>query len=203
MGESHVPVRESHIQAREFHVRDARRVVGRGVRVSVGAGNVGGGGEDVGKSDISEKEKAMALGIQVVFDAADPRRLAEFWALALDYELQKPPEGFRSWEEFAEKVGIPREKWDALSAVVAPDNSGPRLLFQKVPEGKTAKNRVHLDVNAASRTAPGHSEEDWRQVEEHVRKLAAAGATVLREVNEVSGRCVVMQDPEGNEFCVH
>ncbi|WP_297551651.1 VOC family protein [Amycolatopsis sp.] len=74
---------------------------------------------------------------------------------------------------------------------------------QQVPEGKTAKNRVHLDVNAASRTAPGHSEEDWRQVEEHVRKLAAAGATVLREVNEVSGRCVVMQDPEGNEFCVH
>lgn len=59
----------------------------------------------------------MALGAQVTFDAADPSALAEFWALALDYQLQPPPPGFGSWEAFGEHTGIPREEWDAMPAV--------------------------------------------------------------------------------------
>ena len=142
----------------------------------------------------------MAIGIQVTFDAADPERLTEFWAIALDYQAQPPPEGFDSWEQFAEKIGLPRERWKDLSAVVDPAGSGPRLLFQRVPENKTVKNRVHLDL--AVSVGAKDREEGWQRALSHVDKLVAAGATVLREVNEVNGRCMVMQDPEGNEFCV-
>lgn len=77
----------------------------------------------------------MGRGVQVTFDAAEPARLAEFWAVALDYELEKPPAGFASWEEFAEKIELPREKWDSMAAVVDPAGAGPRLLFMRVPEG--------------------------------------------------------------------
>lgn len=83
-----------------------------------------------------------ALDIQVVIDSADPRGLAEFWAAALNYVLQPPPQGFESWEEFADKIGIPPEDHDRLSAVVDPEGGKPRILFQKVPETKTVKNRV-------------------------------------------------------------
>ncbi|MBK1788517.1 VOC family protein [Prauserella cavernicola] len=142
----------------------------------------------------------MALGVQVTFDAANPRKLAEFWALALDYEVQPPPPGFASWEEFAEKLGFPPEEWDSKSAVVDPAGQGPRLFFQRVPERKTAKNRVHLDINAS---APHHgTEQGWEQVLARAEVLKQAGASVLREVNEPAGRCLVLQDPEGNEFCV-
>ncbi|WP_216206859.1 VOC family protein [Amycolatopsis aidingensis] len=142
----------------------------------------------------------MALGFQVTFDAANPGKLAEFWALALGYQVQPPPEGFDSWEAFAESAGIPRERWGDYSAVVDPDGNGPRLFFHRVPEGKTAKNRVHLDVNASLPDL--HTERGWQRVLEHVRTLTEAGASTIREVNEPGGRCMVMRDPEGNEFCV-
>lgn len=142
----------------------------------------------------------MAIGVQVTFDAGDPGKLAEFWALALGYQLQPPPPGYDSWEQFGESMGIPEDQWDSMSAVVDPAGEGPRVFFQRVPEGKTAKNRVHLDVNAS---APhGHTDAGWQQVQEHVRTLREAGATWMSEVNEPHGRCVVMRDPEGNEFCV-
>lgn len=142
----------------------------------------------------------MALGIQVTFDAAGPRALAEFWALALGYEMEPPPPGFDSWEEFAEHAGIPPTEWDSMSTVIDPEGNGPRLLFQRVPEGKTAKNRVHLDVNVSK--SHGHTEQGWAQMQDHVQTLVEAGATRIRDVDEPEGRCIVMQDPEGNEFCV-
>jgi predicted enzyme related to lactoylglutathione lyase len=74
------------------------------------------------------------------------------------------------------------------------------LLFQRVPEGKSAKNQVHLDVNVSK--PHGHTEQGWRLVADHVWKLTVAGATVLHQINEKTGRCVVMQDPQGNAFCV-
>ena len=90
----------------------------------------------------------MATPIQVTFDCADPDRLATFWATALGYKKQDPPEGFGSWEEFLSAQGIPEDQWNSASAVVDPDGVGPRIYFQRVPEPKTVKNRVHLDVNA-------------------------------------------------------
>jgi hypothetical protein len=89
----------------------------------------------------------VARGIQVVFDANDPERLAGFWASALGYVAQPPPEGFASWDDWARDAGIPEENWNDARALVDPDGAGPRLFFQRVPEAKTAKNRVHLDVD--------------------------------------------------------
>ena len=52
----------------------------------------------------------MTIGIQVTFDAADPEKLAKFWAIALDYILEPPPPGFDNWQQFAEKIGVPQER---------------------------------------------------------------------------------------------
>src|ERR671916_2799029 len=89
----------------------------------------------------------MAHGIQVVIDCADPARLASFWADALGYKVQDPPEGFTSWEAFLTSIGVPPEEWNSASAVVDPGGAGPRIYFQRVPEPKIVKNRVHVDVN--------------------------------------------------------
>jgi len=139
----------------------------------------------------------MAMGVQITFDAHDTVKQAEFWALALDYVVQPPPPGFDSWFDFAEKIGVPREDWGRLDAVVDAAGVGPRVLFQKVPEGKTVKNRVHLDVNVSD---GGEGRKELAHA--HREKLEAAGARFLREVDEPTGWCLVMADPEGNEFCV-
>jgi len=140
----------------------------------------------------------MVVRIQATFDAADPQKLAAFWALALDYVLEPPPPEFDSWEQFADHHRIPREQWRA--AVVDPDGRGPRLYFQPVPEGKTAKNRVHLDVQIGAGTSD--PAERRRLVVQHVARLMQAGAIRLREQDDVFGYSIVMQDPEGNEFCI-
>ena len=143
-----------------------------------------------------------ALDIQVVIDCSDPRRLAEFWAAALNYNLQPPPPGFDSWEEFAERIGIPPEDRDGYAAVVDPEGVKPRILFQKVPETKTVKNRVHLDIDVAPGVAFG-SEERKAAARARSEQLTARGATPLREFNEPIGWWLLMTDPEGNEFCLH
>lgn len=97
----------------------------------------------------------MATGVQVVFDCADPDRLARFWAQALGYKLQDPPQGYGTWESWLRDQGIPQERWNDANAVVDPDGRGPRIFFQRVPEAKTTKNRVHLDLNVTGGpTAP-------------------------------------------------
>jgi hypothetical protein len=90
----------------------------------------------------------MAIPIQVVFDCADPPVLAKFWADALGYQLQGPPEPTAMWQNWAVEHGIPEEQWNDASAIIDPDSNGPRIYFQRVPEPKAVKNRLHLDVNA-------------------------------------------------------
>jgi hypothetical protein len=143
----------------------------------------------------------LATGFQVTFDAGNPDKLADFWAEALGYIKQPPPTGYSSWEDWLRAMNIPEDKWDSASAAVDPEGKGPRLYFQKVPEGKTAKNRVHLDINASAGKATAQ-EERTAIARAEAERLVAAGATRLREVDEGLGFCVVMQDPEGNEFCV-
>ena len=142
----------------------------------------------------------MYTKIQVVFDAAEPTKLAEFWGMALDYIVEPPPEGFVSWEEFAGSVGIPEEEFGDVASRIDPAGEGPRLYFQRVPEGKTAKNRVHLDVRVAGREIRG--EERKRLVSEKVERLVQAGASIAWANDTVRGNSIVMRDPEGNEFCV-
>ena len=143
----------------------------------------------------------MAHSVQVTFDANDPARLAEFWSLALGYVIQPPPEGFDSWDDWAQAMEIPEENWNDARALVDPDGTGPRLFFQRVPEGKTSKNRVHLDVNAGG----GHHVERASMVEAvegHVSVLLEAGASFIERFDREHEYWVVLQDPEGNEFCV-
>jgi hypothetical protein len=143
----------------------------------------------------------MSIPIQVVFDAADPAALADFWAAALEYEPQPPPSGFASWDEWAREMKIPEENWNDARALVDPAGQGPRIFFQRVPEGKTAKNRVHLDVNAGG----GHEVEYPDRVDavdRHVDALLDLGATKVEVFAQRGEYWVVMNDPEGNEFCV-
>ena len=142
----------------------------------------------------------MYTKIQVVVDARDPAALAAFWALALGYVTQPPPPGFATWEDFGRSISMPEERFGDQTAIVDPDAAGPRVYFQRVPEGKTAKNRVHLDIAVADLGVRG--EERERLVEEHVARLVEAGAAIAWRLNEPAGSCVVMRDPEGNEFCV-
>ena len=142
----------------------------------------------------------MATRIQIVFDCADPARQAEFWRQALGYRYPDPPEGFPSWEAWARQT-LPEDQWNAASALVDPDGIGPRLYFQRVPEPKVAKNRVHLDLNVS--TPDANLEERKTQVNAEVARLKDLGASDHRGAMEERGEYWVrMNDPEGNEFCV-
>lgn len=143
----------------------------------------------------------MATSIQVVFDCADPDRLARFWAATLGYKLQDPPEGFESWQGWLRAQHVPEEHWNSASAIVDPDGQGARIFFQRVPEPKTVKNRVHLDVNVGG-PAGTPMEERRTRVNREVERVIALGATKLREAEERGDYWVVMTDPEGNEFCL-
>ena len=143
----------------------------------------------------------MSRSFQVTFDALDTAALAAFWGEALGYVLQPPPDGFESWEAFADAVGIPEEDRDQLASVVDPDGDGPRILIQKVPESKTAKNRCHLDIVLTDRSM--ESAERKAAIEAEAERLVALGATRGESFDEAIGTWTVMHDPEGNEFCLH
>ncbi|WP_029287425.1 VOC family protein [Cellulomonas sp. HZM] len=141
----------------------------------------------------------MAFGIQITFDAASPPTLGAFWASALGYVEDSPPDGFATWDEALDAMNVPMDQRDTAYAVVDPDGVGPRVFFQKVPEAKTSKNRVHLDVNVGAGLPPETRREVVRA---RVAELVALGATAGAEFEELGSFWTVMQDPEGNEFCV-
>ncbi|MEP6697707.1 MAG: VOC family protein [Pseudonocardiales bacterium] len=143
----------------------------------------------------------MATRLQVAIDCADPAGLAQFWAAALGYVLQPPPEGFDSWPAALASWGVPESEWNSASAAVDPDGAGPRVFLQRVPEPKTGKNRLHLDL-AVSDGPQTPVEQKRAQVMQGVQRLLGLGATEVRQVEEMGSFWAVLQDPEGNEFCV-
>ncbi len=136
----------------------------------------------------------------VTVDAANPSRLAEFWGFALGYVLQPPPDGFDTWEAFADALELSAEDRERYAAVIDPQGIGPRILFQKVPEEKIVKNRWHLDIDLIDRSVPEEQQNHHREV--HIKALIARGATEVARFDEPVGKWVVMTDPEDNEFCV-
>lgn len=152
----------------------------------------------------------MSQEIQITFDAHDPRTLSIFWRDVLGYVHPAPPgvdlpdgaDPLAAWDDFLERVGVPEERRNSSSAVEDPEGRGPRLFFQQVPEGKTAKNRVHIDV----RSAPGlQGAERMAALEAECSRLVAMGAERLRRHEPeppMSVGFIVMTDPEGNEFCL-
>jgi len=133
----------------------------------------------------------MARSFQVTFDAASPRALGAFWCDVLGYVEQPPPPGFDTWEAALTAFGIDQSDPDRAYAIVDPDGVGPRVLFMKVPEGKTAKSRVHLDVTVGPEAMHAKAEE-----------LVGLGATRVAEYDEPEGHHITLLDPEGNEFCL-
>jgi hypothetical protein len=146
-------------------------------------------------------EDGMAIKFQVTFDCLDPDRVARFWAEALGYKVQDPPPGFATWPQFLESIGVPREEWNSRSAVVDPEGIGPRLFFGQVDEKKTVKNRVHLDVSVSGGPLVP-LDERRAKVAEAVTRMIALGATRVETFDERGEHWVVMQDVEGNEFCL-
>ncbi len=92
----------------------------------------------------------MAVNFQVVIDCTDAERLAGFWASALGYQLEPPPAGFVTWDDYWRCVGVSEEELGVgAHSIVDSDGCGPRIWFQVVPEGKRIKNRIHFDVRAS------------------------------------------------------
>jgi hypothetical protein len=126
----------------------------------------------------------MAMHWTLGCDAGDPHRLAAFWALALGY-VDEPgyddPDG---------------------ASIIDPDGRGPAVSFLRVPEPKTAKNRMHVDIRVAGRP-PWDMGQRERLIRAKAAELAAAGGKIVREEHygDEFGH-IVMLDPEGNEFCV-
>ncbi|MEW1863358.1 VOC family protein [Streptomyces sp. NBC_00669] len=139
----------------------------------------------------------MAADIDLTLDCADAQLLAAFWKTALGYVDEPPPAPFRTRAEWFAQFDLPADdSVDDAAWLCDPDGAGPRLSILKVPEPKTAKNRLHLDIRV-----PGHGgpDERWARITAESARLVRAGGTVLREF---AGHHVVMADPEGNEFCV-
>ncbi|MGC5166441.1 VOC family protein [Luteimicrobium sp. DT211] len=137
--------------------------------------------------------------VQVTFDCADPVRVARFWCEVLGYVLPAPPEGFDDWGAY-ERAAAPDDP-DVWASCQDPDGVGPRLFFQRVPEGKVVKNRVHLDVRVATGLV---GDERLAALNAEGDRLEALGASrfQLLVADEENESCLVMQDVEGNEFCL-
>ena len=140
----------------------------------------------------------MAFDFQVAIDCTSPHELADWWAEALGWEVEAQDESFirRMIEEgHATDEQTVRHRgalvWRSATAMNSPEPGRPRVLFQVVPEPKTVKNRVHLDVRAGP---------DRREAE--VARLVAMGATELWRASQGPYEWVTLSDPEGNEFCV-
>ncbi|MFI6647758.1 VOC family protein [Streptomyces sp. NPDC050529] len=137
---------------------------------------------------------------QVTFDCADPERVARFWCEVLGYVVPPAPEGFDTWEAY--KRSLPPGE-QQLSGFVCSDPTGvgPRMYFQRVPEGKVVKNRVHLDVRVGTGLV---GEERLAALESECARLLPLGAVrgQLLLADDENESCLNMQDVEGNEFCL-
>jgi hypothetical protein len=151
----------------------------------------------------------MATPLQITIDCTDASRMARFWREALHYVEMAPPDGSATWVDYFRQRGLAEDELAEIEEqgydkIVDPDGVGPRIWFQPVPEGKVVKNRVHLDLDLTGRTQP--LPERKVMVNAEVERLQSLGATIFRVLNSDDESfdyyAVVMQDPEGNEFCV-
>jgi environmental stress-induced protein Ves len=141
---------------------------------------------------------ALATRVQLTVDCADAPALAQFWRSALHYVPEPPPRGHATWESWLAARGVPRSKWSDGASICDPQGTGPTLYFQKVPEPKTVKNRLHLDLDIAAGSDPISARS--ADIESEVVRLSALGAVVIGRVSEHDHFHVTMADPEGNEF---
>lgn len=146
------------------------------------------------------------MGIwQLTIDALDPLAMVRFWAPALGYEVQPPPEGHATWNDWYLSVGVPADELDltgdGTDRIFDPEGHGPKIWFQPVSELPPGRHRFHLDLHVAPRDVP--VTERVPLVEARVEELLAAGASIDERFDERPGHYhVTMRDLEGNVFCV-
>ena len=140
----------------------------------------------------------MAYGFQITVDCSAPHELADWWAEALGWQREPSDEAFiRRMVDagYATDADTARHRgelvWAEGAAITHPTGGAPRLLFQRVPEPKTGKNRLHLDVDVGA-----------DRVAEEVHRLTGMGATVLHTGQQGPHSWVTIADPEGNELCL-
>ena len=152
----------------------------------------------------------MAVRYQLVVDCADPELMVRFWAAALGYEVEPPPPGFATWDDWRRDIGLP-ESYLGISAdsIIDPAGGGPRIWFHALPDTKTVKNRLHLDIHASGgagttdRSVPLAAR--MQRVDAEARRLTDLGATVTGALSEdgLDHYAMGMKDPEGNEFDIN
>jgi Glyoxalase-like domain len=141
---------------------------------------------------------------QLTIDANDPAALARFWADALGYVPTPPAEPGPAWHaHYRARLG---DEDSFVDRLFDPEGSGPPIWFQKVPESKAGKNRLHLDLYPTGRDPSLPMERRVELVEAKVTELTRLGARVDRRTryddSEDPIYFAVMHDPEGNEFCI-
>ncbi|WP_326783334.1 VOC family protein [Streptomyces sp. NBC_00151] len=136
---------------------------------------------------------------QVTFDCEQPERVARFWCEVLGYVVPPPPAGFATWDDYGRSQ--PAEEQGSWFACADPTGVGPRLYFQRVPEGRVVKNRVHLDVRVGTGLV---GDERLAVLEAECARLIALGAVHVRTLlaDDKNESCIGMRDIEGNEFCL-
>ncbi|SDF18484.1 hypothetical protein SAMN05660485_02804 [Blastococcus fimeti] len=140
----------------------------------------------------------MAFDLQVVVDSHAPHELADWWAEALGWQVEPQDEAFITrmvQAGAASEADTMRHRgalvWALGAAIASPEPGRPRVLFQRVPEPKTVKNRLHLDV---------HVGPERREAE--IARLVGLGATELWRESQGPMEWATLADPQGNEFCV-
>jgi hypothetical protein len=137
----------------------------------------------------------MTRRFGVTIDCRHPTSLASFWCEVLGYIEDPPPAGYQSWRDYDAVNGISVAEADSGCTIIDPDANLPRIYFQQVPEAKSGKNRVHLDVVASD-------QHRWTDVTAAAARAVELGGTVLRESDDAADRFITLADPEGNEFCL-
>ena len=147
----------------------------------------------------------MAAKYQLVIDCADADVMVRFWAAALGYVPEPPPEGFGTWDDWRRDIGLPDEELGGgADSIIDPDGRGPRIWFHMVPDVKTVKNRLHLDIYVSGgRSLPMETRK--QRVEAEAQRLCELGATrtMALTAEGLDHYAVGMRDPEGNEFDIN
>jgi hypothetical protein len=140
----------------------------------------------------------MAYDFQVTFDCADPHPLAEWWAEALGWQVEPSDEALiRRVVEAGQATEADTQLWRGVlvwrvgAAIRHADEHARRILFQVVPEPKSVKNRVHLDVRTGA-----------DRIEAEAERLVGRGATLLHRGAQGPYQWITLADPEGNELCL-
>ena len=154
----------------------------------------------------------MPARFQLVIDCTDPELLARFWAAALGYVLEPPPEGFDTWDDWRRDIGLPdSELGIGADSIIDPSGEGPRIWFHVMPDVKVVKNRLHLDIHVSSDRTDSVVDRNvplatrTQRVDAEARRLAGLGATPtgVLSADGLDHYAVGMKDPEGNEFDIN